>query len=197
VQAFKARVAESEQAEQNLKAKLTMVNKEIKDQNGFIDKLKAAIRAKGPPLKVSQTRLEKRSHRVENENCNDAPHIKIVEEVGTIHANIEHLNNKLAEAHEAKQVMRKFVYKVVQRNNIYCQDLLAVQHRLELDIGVKGNSLRIDKHKCLGIRLVLLSVKPIAFTGPVGDIGGPTPMAVMSVSVVKIKNKIKIFIISD
>ena len=33
------------------------------------------------PMQVAQTRLEKRSHRTENENCNDAPHIKIVEEV--------------------------------------------------------------------------------------------------------------------
>ena len=87
---------------------------------------------------MAQTRLEKRSHRTENENCNDAPHIKIVEEVmmtmtmmtmtimtlmtmmimmtlqvGTIHSNIEHLNSKLAEAQEAKQ------------------DLLAIKHRLE------------------------------------------------------------------
>ena len=32
-------------------------------------------------IQVAQTRLEKRSHRTENENCNDSPHIKIVEEV--------------------------------------------------------------------------------------------------------------------
>lgn len=63
LQAFKARVAECEQAEENLKSKLTMIMKEVKDQNTFIDKIKAAIRAKGPSLKVSQTRLEKRSHR--------------------------------------------------------------------------------------------------------------------------------------
>ena len=83
------------------------------------------------PMQVAQTRLEKRSHRTENENCNDAPHIKIVEEVkkmriasflfcqqlqsqvGTIQSNIEHLNGKLAEAQEAKQ------------------DLLAIKHKLE------------------------------------------------------------------
>ena len=46
-----------------------MIQKEIKDQNSYIDKVKAAIRAKGPPLKVSQTRLERRSHRPEIENC--------------------------------------------------------------------------------------------------------------------------------
>ena len=30
-----------------------MIQKEIKDQNNYIDKVKAAIRAKGPPLKVN------------------------------------------------------------------------------------------------------------------------------------------------
>ena len=97
-------------------------------------------------MQVAQTRLEKRSHRTENENCNDAPNIKIVEEVGTIHANIEHLNNKLAEAQEAKQVAG------MGGGLTTLQDLLAIQHKLELDIGVKKNGLRIDKQKCLSIR---------------------------------------------
>ena len=30
-----------------------MIQKEIKDQNNYIEKIKAAIRAKGAPLKVS------------------------------------------------------------------------------------------------------------------------------------------------
>ena len=100
----------------------------------FMFFLKAAIRAKGDPLKVSQSRLEKRSHRPEIENCNDSAHIKMVEEVGTIHQTIDHLNAKLAEAQEAKA------------------DLLSMEKNLETDIGIKTNSLRIDKHKCLGIR---------------------------------------------
>lgn len=83
---------------------------------------------------VSQTRLEKRSHRPEMENCNDTAHIKMVEEVGTIHDTIEQLNAKLAEAQEAKG------------------DLLSIEKNLQNDIGVKNTSLRIDKHKCLGIR---------------------------------------------
>ena len=53
VQAFKARVAECEQADHSLKSKLTMIRKELKDQSSWIEKVKAAIRAKGPPLKVS------------------------------------------------------------------------------------------------------------------------------------------------
>eukprot|EP00090_Calanus_glacialis_P008944 TRINITY_DN17261_c0_g1_i2.p1 TRINITY_DN17261_c0_g1~~TRINITY_DN17261_c0_g1_i2.p1 ORF type:complete len:412 (-),score=110.66 TRINITY_DN17261_c0_g1_i2:212-1447(-) len=123
-QAFKARVEECEEAQNQLKTKLSMIQKELKDQNIYIDKIKAAIRAKGPPLKVSQTRIEKRSHRPENENCNDSPHIKMVEEVGTIHNTIEQLNAKLAQAQESKGQL----------------------------LAVKTNSLRIDKQKCLGIR---------------------------------------------
>ena len=85
-------------------------------------------------MKVSQTRLERRSHRPEIENCNDTAHIKMVEEVGTIHQTIDQLNAKLAEAQEAKA------------------DLLSMEKNLQTDIGIKTLSLRIDKHKCLGIR---------------------------------------------
>ena len=133
-QAFKQRIDQSQEADGQLKSKLGMIQKEMKDQNNYIDKIKAAIRAKGDPLKVSQSRLEKRSHRPEIENCNDSAHIKMVEEVGTIHQTIDHLNAKLAEAQEAKA------------------DLLSMERNLETDIGIKTNSLRIDKHKCLGIR---------------------------------------------
>ena len=133
-QAFKQRTEECEDAGKQLLAKLNMIQKEIQDQNKYIDKVKAAIRAKGPPLKVSQTRLEKRSHRPEIENCNDSAHIKMVEEVSTIHDTIEQLNAKLAQAHEAKA------------------DLLSIEKNLQNDIGIKNNSLRIDRHKCLEIR---------------------------------------------
>jgi len=133
-QAFKQRTEECEEAQNQLKSKLGMIQKEIKDQNNYIEKIKAAIRAKGAPLKVSQTRLEKRSHRPEIENCNDDAHIKMVAEVGTIHDTIDQLNAKLAQAQEAKG------------------ELLSIEKNLENDIGVKSNSLRIDRHKCLGIR---------------------------------------------
>ena len=51
-QALKQRTEECEEAHNQLKSKLGMIQKEIKDQNNYIDKVKAAIRAKGPPLKV-------------------------------------------------------------------------------------------------------------------------------------------------
>ena len=58
----------------------------------------------------------------------------MVEEVGTIHITIDQLNAKLAQAQEAKA------------------ELLSIERNLQNDIGVKSNSLRIDKHKCLGVR---------------------------------------------
>ena len=64
----------------------------------------------------------------------DTAHVKMVEEVGTIHITIDQLNAKLAQAQEAKA------------------ELLSIERNLQNDIGVKSNSLRIDKHKCLGVR---------------------------------------------
>ena len=51
-QAFKQRTEECEEAQKQLRSKLGMIQKEIKDQNNYIEKIKASIRAKGPPLKV-------------------------------------------------------------------------------------------------------------------------------------------------
>ena len=47
---------ECEETQQQLATKLNLIQKEIRDQSHYIDKIKAAIRAKGPPLKVCQTR---------------------------------------------------------------------------------------------------------------------------------------------
>ena len=52
-QAFKQRTEECEDANKQLMAKLNMIQKEIQDQNKYIEKVKAAIRAKGPSLKVT------------------------------------------------------------------------------------------------------------------------------------------------
>ena len=68
---------------------------EIYDQEKHIEALKKALRDKGPPLKVAQTRLEARAHRPgealfglvphsfylpDVELCRDPPHLRLVEE---------------------------------------------------------------------------------------------------------------------
>ncbi len=46
-------------------------NNEIKDMESAIELLKKAIRDKEAPMKVAQTRLEERLHRINVELCND------------------------------------------------------------------------------------------------------------------------------
>ena len=97
-----------------------------------------AIRAKDPPLRVAGTRLEKRAHRPDIEDCNDPPHVKLVEEVGTINNNLDLLTQKLAVARETRE------------------DLIKNKANLKKDIDVKNNTLKIDKQKCMEIRQLFL-----------------------------------------
>jgi len=99
-----------------------------------IEKIKSAIAAKNPPLKLAQTRLKKRLRRPEVENCNDAPHTKLIEEVAELLESIKLLENKLKEASEALEDLRKN------------------RERLEKDMIVKKNSLLIDQQKCMSMR---------------------------------------------
>ena len=46
-------------------------------------------RDKEAPLKVSQTRLENRTHRPDVELCRDPPFHRLVEEVGQIHESVD------------------------------------------------------------------------------------------------------------
>ena len=69
--------------------------KEIYDQEKHIAQLKKAIRDKEAPLKVSQTRLEARTHRPDVELCRDPPFHRLVEEVGQITESVDLLNRKV------------------------------------------------------------------------------------------------------
>ena len=73
-------------------------------QEKHIQQLKSAIRDKENPLKVSQTRLEARTHRPDVELCRDPPYHRLVEEVGQIQESLDLLNRKLNEAEGSHQV---------------------------------------------------------------------------------------------
>ena len=101
-----------------------------------IERLKSAISAKDPPLRVAQTRLKKRARRPEVENCNDDPHNKLLEEVADINQMVKNLDDKMEEAREA------------------LQDLLKNKEGLDKNVKVKKNSLLIDQQKCMSMRRV-------------------------------------------
>lgn len=128
------RVTETTDAHAKLQSHLAKTMQEIYDQEKHIQALKKAVRDKEAPLKVSQSRLEARSHRPDVELCRDPVHHRLVEEVNQIQESIDLLHRKLNEAEQAHQ------------------DLLVNKARLEHDLKVKSNSLFIDREKCLSAR---------------------------------------------
>jgi len=131
---FQQRITETNDAHNKLQSHLSKTMQEIYDQEKHIEALKQALRDKGPPLKVAQSRLEARTHRPDVELCRDPPHHRLVEEVNQLQESIDLLNRKLNEAESAHQ------------------SLLANKARLEHDLKIKSNSLFIDREKCFSMR---------------------------------------------
>ncbi len=100
------RVTETTDAHNKLQSHLSKTQQEIYDQEKHISGLKKAIRDKEAPLKVSQTRLEARSHRPDVELCRDPVYHRLVEETSQIQESVDLLNRKLSEAESAHQVCK-------------------------------------------------------------------------------------------
>ncbi|KAG8227484.1 hypothetical protein J437_LFUL002373 [Ladona fulva] len=128
------RSTETLEAKNRLQIHLHKVQQEIFDIEKNMDLLRKAIQDKSNPMKVVQTRLEARTHRPDVELCRDNAQHRLVREVGEIEASVDVLHRRLEEA-EAQY-----------------QRLLCTRSNLESDLGVKCNSLLIDRDKCLGLR---------------------------------------------
>ncbi|XP_076061022.1 tektin-3-like [Oratosquilla oratoria] len=128
------RSGESNDTRNRLLAHRDKVQQEMNDLEKHIDLLKKSILDKSSPLQVVHTRLENRTHRPEIELCRDPPQNRMFREVQEISESVEALRRKLADAEEA-------LHRLAQ-----------IRARLDHDIGVKTNSLYIDRDKCLSIR---------------------------------------------
>ena len=119
-------------------------------------------------MQVAQTRLEKRSHRTENENCNDSPHIKIVEEVimmtmmmtmvmmmtmtslqvGTIHLTMV-MTRMIFQVGTIHSNIEHLNSKLAEAQEAK-QDLLAIKHKLEQVKGkCRSRKTKFLKGHCL------------------------------------------------
>nr|CAH7757318.1 unnamed protein product [Callosobruchus chinensis] len=132
--ALARRAGETLETKNRLQMHLHKVQQEIFDLEKHIELLKKAIWDKSNPTKVAQTRLEARTHRRGVELCKDTPHERLVTEVHDLHDSTETLERKLKEA------------------QAQLQRLLKTRSNLESDLHVKGNSLFIDRDKCMGMR---------------------------------------------
>ncbi|CAL4119921.1 unnamed protein product, partial [Meganyctiphanes norvegica] len=128
------RAGETNDTRNKMLAHRNRVQQEMNDLEKHIEVLKRAILDKANPLKVVQTRLEGRTHRPEMELCRDPPQHRMVREVQEISESVEALRHKLGEAEDS-------LHRLAQ-----------MRARLDHDLGVKTNSLYIDRDKCLSIR---------------------------------------------
>ncbi|XP_029638827.2 tektin-3-like [Octopus sinensis] len=131
---FNARIRETTDTRNKMQAHLQKILQEIFDTEKSIDLLRKAIHKKEGPMKVAQTRLEERNHRVNVELCNDPAMKTLQREVTEIRESVKVLHDKLRNAEAA------------------LARLVKTRSTLENDINVKENSLQVDSKLCMGMR---------------------------------------------
>nr|WLD15747.1 tektin 3/5B [Platynereis dumerilii] len=132
--ALNSRVQQTQDAKNKLQGHLARTANEIHDMEKAIGLLKKAIHDKELPMKLAQTRLEERTHRINVEICNDPVMKGLQKEVHEIRESVRYLKDKLRSAESA------------------LSRLMKTKATLEHDISVKENSLMIDSKYCLGMR---------------------------------------------
>ncbi|KAF1593072.1 UNVERIFIED_CONTAM: Tektin-3, partial [Eudyptes pachyrhynchus] len=132
--AFTHRIAETADAKSKIQTHLAKTLQEIFQIEMNIEAIRKAIRDKGPPLKVAQTRLDERTRRPNVELCRDTAQLRLVNEVHEIDEMIQSLQQRLRDAEDTLQM------------------LVRAKSVLEHDLAVKANSLFIDQEKCMGMR---------------------------------------------
>jgi len=131
--AFRKRIHEFERAKDELEWQKKNTEAEIAELENDIRGIEEAIRNKIRPTKKAETRLENRTYRPNVELCRDAPQYGLVDEVKQLYASKHALEEKLRQAQHALDGLQKTL------------------HRLNDDIALKTNSLRLD-NQCMGVR---------------------------------------------
>ena len=78
---YRERVSETLGVQLKITDQLKHVDREMTHLRKELRRLKSAHHDKLAPVQLSQTRLEKRSHRPDNEACNDSPHQRSLEKL--------------------------------------------------------------------------------------------------------------------
>ena len=112
------------------------MEREISNSKKQLRSLKSAHHEKLAPVKLTQTRLEQRSHRPDNEACSDNVHERLLKESVQLEQSQQMLNKKIAETEETLKHLDEDRAMLVR------------------DIKVKKITLNIDKNKCLPLRAI-------------------------------------------
>jgi len=135
--ALRYRIGETREAKEKFEDHVMKVKKEITEMEDNISNLRLSIEnptGKLAALKLTQTRLDNRQLRPNNELCRDLAQFRLVETDEAIHDAIEKLRRRLGQSIEA--------LKALDRKRL----------EIEHELGVKTNSLFIDETLVAGIR---------------------------------------------
>lgn len=108
--------------------------KSLADTEILIENLNRKMQSMDTPMKVAQTRLENRNHRLNVENCRDRAHGGLVEEVRCIEEATLTLSIAIKEAEDTKTA------------------LIQTRTLLERELMLKRQALELDKERCLFYR---------------------------------------------
>jgi chromosome segregation ATPase len=131
---FYKRIQEVTDAKTTLENHLNETIKEITSQESNMESLQKAIYEKTGPMQLSQTRLELRSYRPNNELVRDPVQYNLVDEVKEIEASVN-------------QLQQRYVQSQTTLKNLNRKKLI-----LEEDIAIKEKSLLIDQEQCMTLR---------------------------------------------
>ncbi|CAH1773590.1 unnamed protein product [Owenia fusiformis] len=130
---LRKRIHEFERAKDELEWQKKNTEEEIAEMEEDIRRLEDSIKAKINPMKLAQTRLENRTYRPNVELCRDEPQYGLTDEVKQLEATKRALEEKLKQSQHALDGLE--------------QNL----HRINEDLGLKINSLMLDK-RCMDTR---------------------------------------------
>ena len=130
------RVLQTQTAHSKISVGLQEVSKELLAARKELRRLKSCQHEKLLPTKMTQTRLERRSHRPQGEACSDGPHLRLLQEAKQLEETKQLINQKTRETEEV------------------VTNLESNKAALEREQKVKKVTLNIDKNKCLPLRAI-------------------------------------------
>ncbi|XP_050295530.1 tektin-4 [Anthonomus grandis grandis] len=132
--ALAKKVACTEEVVRRMEIELKQILRQLADVEDLVNALKAAIRRMDIPMKKAQTRLDNRLMRPRVENCRDAPHFGLIDEVKSISENVAALQAQLGQAKKSQE------------------NMINIRNTLEREIMLKMKTLEIDRDRVRRIR---------------------------------------------
>lgn len=133
-EALRTKINQMEDHSRQLHQRYTILNQELCDLIRDSELLRKHIEDKAKPLRLTQTRLQWRSNRPDQENCHDPAHTTLREGLTELHASIEHMSKQLRDV------------------ELTINNLNYTKVTLEHEIRSVSDAIHRDRDRCLATR---------------------------------------------